>query len=69
MPMRILAFPLAAYILFAFWLVRLIVFLQTGKKYKKISWYKFYKQFPIKQPVSVFVTCISLMSFIYLLLI
>ncbi len=65
--LRIIAFPLAAYILFAFWLIRLIVFLQTGGKYKKMSWYKFYKQFPIKQPVSVFVTILSLMSFIYLL--
>jgi signal transduction histidine kinase len=64
--LRIIAYPLVAYILFAFWLVRLIAFLQTGKKYEKISWYKFYKQFPINQPVSVFVTFLSLVSFTYL---
>lgn len=65
---RITVFPLAAYILFMFWLVRLIVFLQTGDKYRKLSWYKFYKQFPINQPISVFVTFLLLMSFAYLLL-
>ncbi len=65
--MRILAFPVTAYILFIFWFVRLIAFLQAGNKYRKMSWYKFYKQFPIKQPVSVFFTFLSLMSFIYLL--
>ncbi len=65
--LRIMVFPLAAYILFMFWLVRLIVFLQKGDKYKKISWYKFYTQFPVRQPVSVFITFLSLMSFIYLL--
>ncbi len=68
LPLRILAFPLAAYILTVFWIVRLIVFLQADKKFKKISWYKFYKQFPIKQPVSVFVTFLSLMSLAYLLI-
>jgi signal transduction histidine kinase len=64
--LRILAFPLAAYILFMFWLIRLTAFLQTGNRYMKISWYKFYKQFPIRQPISALMTFLLLTSFIYL---
>jgi len=66
-PLRILVLPLAAYILFVFWLVRLIAFLQADSRYTKFSWYKFYRQFPVKQPVSVLVTALALASFIYLL--
>lgn len=66
--MRILAFPLAAYLLFVFWLVRLIVFLQAEDRYKKFSWYKFYRQFPVNRPISLLMTCLLLMSFIYLML-
>ena len=52
---------------FVFWLVRLIAFLQADGRYTKFSWYKLYRQFPVKQPVSVLVTALALASFIYLL--
>ena len=66
--LRILVLPFAAYILTVFWFVRLTAFLQTGGRYKKSSWYKFYMRFPINQPISVFVTGLLLMSPVYLLL-
>jgi len=68
LPLRIMLLPLAAYILFVFWLVRLVVFIQTGGRYKKLSWYKFCRQFPIGQPVFAFVTFLLLMSLTYFLL-
>ena len=66
--LRILILPFAAYILTVFWLARLAAFLQTGGKYRRFSWYKFYMRFPINQPISVFVTGLLLMSPVYLLL-
>src|SRR5690606_13826786 len=66
--LRILALPFAAYILSVFWFVRLTAFLQTGGRYRKFPWYKFYFRVPINQSISVFATILLLMSPVYLLL-
>ncbi len=61
--LTIILFPFLSYLVFVLWMLKVLAFIKGNDRYKNISWWKFYKQFPLPHPISLTLS-ISLLIFI-----